>query len=535
MCTLGVETDATPSERAGFAELAATIGVRGISRTTARARPTDLRRHEDHRTGPEGAPVPSREPWLTRMMEPYDFSREATAAVLTLLGPPNRPHDDSRYAQREVADCLRVDEFLTSLQSENHMLLQALIDTYPGENGFTHHEPKATDLFRRAWRNALTWALRPRSWVVDGFGSLELEVARTVQSLRVPHRWSSDSEDPADSEKSRVPLERVDFGQLRALEPEPHVALAQAVATTDSDHPGMAVLGAALRWRDALDITEGRLLGWRPDGTVRVGGLTAPRNASPQVRAFQQRIRAWEETPWCRNRRNWAGHHLVPEARHLTMLPAEDDPLAEDIRLLLLHWQAHRGRRIIESGFGDQSAERLQRAGILWGTWPPPPGCLDDPMEGPDWALTKRVELRLGEGDWLRGKPSRLPDRIYHARLTGKDRIIASEPDGSHRVMRGHATGDPYFSLVYGGSGLETLSRHLVLDVLGPLALCPACWGGSVREWDAPGWCETCRGDGRHRDLHRAQSAVADAVNGREIEWDISRSKLLGAIVSADR
>jgi hypothetical protein len=676
LCTLGVETDATPSERAEFAELAATIGVRGIRRTAARAHPTDLRCREDQRTDPGITPVASREPWLRRVtpMESDGFSCEATSAVLTLLGPPNRPHDDSRDAQRElrafergcellqemvtvpldqlldlswvpaqapldalegwlshrlgpddgddrlgdlipksaqptpyarefeaaaaavtkiatvayernfdhvaqpamavlarataraarknrtafvlyalclgevqdalftgfnaprtVADCLRTDEFLTSLQSENHTLLQALIDTYSGENAFTHHEPRAPDLFRQARRSALTWALRPRSWVVDGFGSLELEVARTAQSLRVPHRQPADSEDRAEPEKNRVPLERVDLGPFRTLELDPHVALAQAVAAPDSDHPGVAVLGAALRWRDALDIAEGRLTGWRQDGTVRVGTLSTPRHASPQARAFQQRIQAWEETPWCRNHRNWAGHHLVSEARHLTVVPVRDDPLAEDLRLLLLHWQAHRGRRIVQAGLGDRPAEQLQKAGILWGSWPPAPGCPDDPMEGSDWALAKRVDHRLDEGNWPRGRPSRLPDRIYHARLTGKDRIIAAEPDGSHRVVRGHATGDPYLSLVYGGSGLEYLARRLVLDVLGPLALCPACWGGSVREGDAPGWCETCRGDGRHADLHRAQSAVAHAVNGREIEWDISRSELLDAIVSADR
>jgi hypothetical protein len=119
--------------------------------------------------------------------------------------------------------------------------------------------------------------------------------------------------------------------------------------------------------------------------------------------------------------------------------------------------------------------------------------------------------------------------------LTGRERIIVTEPDDSHRVLRGHAMGDPYFSLVYGGAGLERLAGHLVLDVLGPLARCPACRGGSPQDWEAPGWCETCRGDRRHPDLHRAQRAVAGVVCGRETEWEITRSELLDAVASADR
>ncbi|MFG2765151.1 hypothetical protein [Streptomyces rubiginosohelvolus] len=445
-----------------------------------------------------------------------------------------------------LADRTRAAELITELQAENRMLLTTLARLVNPE------ELAARDSGHRQgteWRVAVLdmqrWALRPVPHDGEGYGQLVLEIARTAQEVRRPGGRTFlrplRGEELSDAEERLLMREAMAFQGYHAfeLDADLRVALVQAF-WSDGGEPGLEVFRAGVRWGAALEavrrgVTDG------PGGLL--SGLASGRygpglsGVSAEAAAFGDRVAAWAESPWCPTSTSPSAY-CIPGADDLLHIPRAHDDEVTRLPLLVRRFQERRQRRIASSEFAEAPQCELQAAEILWGTYPPPPGCPRDPWREADWAADRVIADRLLQFrvEHARGWISDIhwrTDRTYQARASGVDRIVVAEPDGSIRVLRAVATAREPFSLTYGSAGEEILTRRLAADALGPVGMCPACHGGTTSDWMA-GWCPTCRGMRRHPDFARAQSAVSRAVATAEaeqgIEWDLTRSELLDAI-----
>ncbi|WP_143667163.1 hypothetical protein [Streptomyces sp. ms184] len=445
-----------------------------------------------------------------------------------------------------LADRTRAAELITELQVENRMLLTTLARLVNPE------ELAARDSGHRQgteWRVAVLdmqrWALRPVPHDGEGYGQLVLEIARTAQEVRRPGGRTFlrplRGEELSDAEERLLMREAMAFQGYHAfeLDADLRVALVQAF-WSDGGEPGLEVFRAGVRWGAALEavrrgVTDG------PGGLL--SGLASGRygpglsGVSAEAAAFGDRVAAWAESPWCPTSTSPSAY-CIPGADDLLHIPRAHDDEVTRLPLLVRRFQERRQRRIASSEFAEAPQCELQAAEILWGTYPPPPGCPRDPWREADWAADRVIADRLLQFrvEHARGWISDIhwrTDRTYQARASGVDRIVVAEPDGSMRVLRAVATAREPFSLTYGSAGEEILTRRLAADALGPVGMCPACHGGTTSDWMA-GWCPTCRGMRRHPDFARAQSAVSRAVATAEaeqgIEWDLTRSELLDAI-----
>ncbi|MEV0220764.1 hypothetical protein [Streptomyces sp. NPDC050704] len=445
---------------------------------------------------------------------------------------------------REMAEHARAVDLMTSLQEENRRLLTtALKSPRTGD-----HQDGAE--WSRAMRTVRLWTLRPIFRSSAGYGQLALATARTAQTVRrpsepIPVRRPHGDRRLSDDDFMELWREARAFSHARPhdLDSDLGIALIQALWPSEGTEPGLEVFRAGVRWRAALDAAETGV-----EGEERVRGVLADLagygitgeggegRVSSEARTFGRRIAAWAETPWCRTR-TVSPTSDIPDGDDLVFIPAATHDTATDLSALVRRYRAERRRQIAESEFSDLSDDELQAAGLLWGAWPPPFGCPDDPWDEPDWSSSKTIAYKLDHyrADRTRGRlrpRRRSTDRTYQARLSGAERIVVTEPDGSSRLLRGVDTGYEPFSLMYGGRGEAILTHRLTADALGLLALCPACHGGSAADW-MPGWCRTCQGLRRHPDLGRAEGAVARAVARAAdggIEWDISRGDLLDAV-----
>jgi hypothetical protein len=449
---------------------------------------------------------------------------------------------------RDTAARARAVELFSSLQKENTELLLTLGEL-PRGTGHT-----------AAVHAALRWALRPMTRPANGHGRLALDIARTAQSVRYPGRpvppWYRSRRRTADAtppeelsdEAQLVMLEEemaFSHGRVYDLDEDPRVALIEALWSSDGEDPGAAVFRAGAQWRAALEAAGAGAKGsdhggghlWRLAGRPYAD---ASCSVSPEAVVFVARVAAWAEEPWCpvdAEGSREVGSHVSA----LFFVPRSARVAGADLRALLLEHRAERRERIAVSPFSGASDAALQVAGVLWGSWPPPPGCLTDPWDDPEWsddeavrdALERHRTDRSGSS-WGSWKPTQSrEDRLYQARVTGHERVVVTEPDGSTRLLRGCEIGDRPISVRYGVRG--ELVEALAEDALERLGRCPACQGGSAPDL-MPGWCPTCRGSGRHPDFARAARAVRHAVAavaGDSVEWDISRSALLDAVLRA--
>ncbi|WP_282685035.1 MULTISPECIES: hypothetical protein [unclassified Streptomyces] len=450
-----------------------------------------------------------------------------------------------------LADRTRAAELITELQAENRMLLTTLARLVNPE------ELAARDSGHRqgtAWRVAVLdmqrWALRPVPHDLEGYGQLALEIARTAQEVRRPGGRTFlrplRGEELSDTEERLLLREAMAFRGHHAFELDAdfRVALVQAF-WPDGGEPGLEVFRAGVRWGAAL---EAVCRGVADDPGEVLRGLAGGRRYGPgfsgvsaEAAAFGDRITAWADSPWCPTSIR-PSDYRIPTADDLLHIPRAHDDEVTCLPLLVRRFQERRQRRIASSEFAEAPQRELQAAKILWGTYPPPPGCPRDPWREAEWAADRLVADRLRQfrAEHARGWISdiyRRTDRTYQARRSGMDRIVVAEPDGSMRVLRAAATAREPFSLTYGSAGEEILTRRLAADALGPLGMCPACHGGTASDWMA-GWCPACRGMRRHPDFARAQGAVSRAVATAEaeqgIEWDITRSELLDAISTSE-
>ncbi|MFE6979604.1 hypothetical protein [Streptomyces griseus] len=448
-----------------------------------------------------------------------------------------------------LADRTRAAELITALQAENRLLLTTLARLVnPEDLGAQDSGLRHGAAWREAVLNMQRWALRPVPHDLDGYGQLALEIARTAQEVRHPggHAFPRPlrGEELSDAEKKLLLREAMAFthGHVFEVDVDLRVALVQALWSTGASEPGLEVFRAGVRWRASLEAAR-RGVHDGQGGTLRdlASGRYAPGlgGVSAEAAAFGDRIAAWAESPWCPTWISPSGYH-TPTADDLLHIPRAQDDEARCLALLVSRFQEIRQRRIASSEFAEATQRELQAAEILWGTYPPPPGCPQDPWGELDWAADQVIASRLRQfraeraRGWTGGTHLRA-DRIYQARTSGVDRIVVAEPDGSKRVLRSVSIGRESFSLTYGSAGEEILTRRLAADALGPLGMCPACHGGTASDWMA-GWCPTCQGMRRHPDFPRAQRAVsrvvATAEAERGIEWDITRSELLDAITA---
>ncbi|NUV66428.1 hypothetical protein G6W57_04785 [Streptomyces sp. CAI-121] len=446
-----------------------------------------------------------------------------------------------------LADRTRAAELITELQTENRMLLTTLARLVNPEEltaGDSGHRQGA------AWREAVLdmqrWALRPVPCDLEGYGQLALEIARTAQEVRRPDGWTFlqplRGEELSDAEERLLRREAMAFQDHHPFElnADFRVALVQAF-WSDGGEPGLEVFRASVRWGAALEAVR-RGVADDPGEVLRdlAGGRRygpGGSGVSAEAAAFGDRIAAWAGSPWCLTSTS-PSDYRIPTADDLLHLPRAHDDEVTRLPLLVRRFQESRQRRIVSSEFAEVPQRELQAAEILWGTYPPPPGCPRDPWREAQWAADRLIADRLREfrAEHARGWISdiyRRTDRTYQARRSGVDRIVVAEPDGSIRVLRAVATAREPFLLRYGSAEEEILTRRLAADALGPLGMCPACHGGTTSDWTA-GWCPTCRGMRRHPDFARAQGAVSRAVATAEaeqgIEWDLTRSELLDAI-----
>lgn len=451
---------------------------------------------------------------------------------------------------RTLAEHARAVDLMTSLQGENRRLLTAALNcAAPMDEAPLTGADQDDAVWARAMRTVRIWTLRPIFRSSAGYGQLALATARTAQAVRrpsdpLPVRQLPGAQEMSNDELMRLWREARTLDHRRAydLDSDLRIALIQALWPNEGTEPGLEVFRAGVRWRAALEAAEKGV-----EGNDRVRGIltelaghgiVGEGRVSREAKVFGQRIAAWAEAPWCRTRTVSPTSH-TPDADELVFIPAATDDTAADLSALVRHYRADRQQQIADSEFSKLSDEELQAAGLLWGAWPPPFGCPRDPWDEPDWSSSGAIAYKLDQyrADRTRSRPHpgrEGADRIYRARVSGKERIVVTEPDGSSRLVCGVDTGHEPFSLVYGGSGEAVLARRLTADALGSLVLCPACHGGSAADW-MPGWCRTCRGLRKHPDLGRAEHAVARAVSkaadGR-IEWDISRSELLDAVAA---
>ncbi|WP_405954913.1 hypothetical protein [Streptomyces phaeochromogenes] len=450
---------------------------------------------------------------------------------------------------RDLAEHARAVDLMTSLQEENRRLLTAALNAAPADEAPRTDAHQDDAAWARAMRELRIWALRPIFRSSAGYGQLALATARTAQAVRqpaepIPVRRLRGGHEMSDSDLMKLWREAraFDHGRAYDLDSDLRIGLIQALWPSEGTEPGLEVFRAGVRWRAALEAAE---MGVEDDDRAREmladlagHGTIGGRRVSPEAKAFGQRIAAWAEAPWCRTR-IVSPTSCIPDADDLVFVPVTSDDTATDLGALVRHYRAERQQQLADSEFSKLSDSELRAAGLLWGAWPPPFGCPCDPWDEPSWSSSGAITYKLDEyhAGRTRGWPHpgrEVTDRIYQARTSGKERIVVTEPDGSNRLLCGVDTGHEPFSLVHGGSGEAVLARRLTADALGPLALCPACHGGSATDW-MPGWCRTCRGLRKHPDLGRAEHAVATAVvraaDGK-IEWDISRSDLLDAVAT---
>ncbi|MEU2316032.1 hypothetical protein [Streptomyces albidoflavus] len=440
---------------------------------------------------------------------------------------------------RDLAAHARAADLLSALQEENRRLLLAVAE----ETTRLDFPENLGSAMQNALHEVHRWALRPLYRLVGGHGQLALDIARTAQSVRRPERVPFSrlrrGAEPSDAELHRLSQEARAFSWRRELVRDPAVCLAAALHPEKGNDPGVSVHHAAVRWRTALEAAGKGLQGGdggydlltelAGHGPEKVPGL------SKEASAFGRRIAAWTAAPWC-PAPTGSPHWYVPDADDLLYIPAALGTSASGLREQLRQYRAERRKLIEGSGFADLPYRELCAAGVLWGTWPPPPGTTHDPWEEPDWSSEQTIRHRVEDFRSHReagrlDSGGLIPDRVYHARTSGRHRIVVVEPDGSARLLSGVTLDHDPFSLTYGGTGADMLARLLTLDALGRLARCPVCHGGSAADL-MPGWCPTCRGLRTHPDLPRAQRAIVGAVAQASdgAEWHLSRTELLDAM-----
>ncbi|GAA2661480.1 hypothetical protein [Streptomyces vastus] len=453
---------------------------------------------------------------------------------------------------RDLAAHARAVDLCTSLQGENRQLLaSALAFSTAAEESSGPDSLRRSTSHVRAMEQVVQWALRPLFRSCSGYGQLALAIARTAQSVRCPspsfpvYRSRGTSELP-DTDAMALWREghAFDHGRAYGLDSDLRIALIQAMWPSEGTEAGLEVFRAGVRWRAALEAAGAGVED--SDGSHGVltdlagPGMSFEVRFSRQAAAFGRRVEAWTKAPWCTTGVVTPLSH-IPDGDGLVFIPEATDDAATSLGLLVRRHRATRQQQVSDSEFGELSETEMRAVGLLWGTWPPPEGCPNDPWDEPEWSRPKTISYRLerfrSERERGRYQTDELGiDRIYHARTSGKERIVITEPDGSSRLLCGVDTEREPFSLAYGGTGEAVLARRLTADALGSLALCPACHGGSAPDW-MPGWCRTCRGLRTHPDLGRTEQAVASAVaraaNGR-VEWNISRSDILDAIASME-
>ncbi len=259
-----------------------------------------------------------------------------------------------------------------------------------------------------------------------------------------------------------------------------------------NSHPGLAILSIARAWGDALrDLDHDPP--YRVSRLAHAGSNDWQRQsvdgarAGARVGAYLQAVLAWEAAPWAPTR-VWGGEGNAP-----WHVPAPD-PAPKLTEILSKWWSAGRDR-----------PERM------WGTWPAPPTMADVPWFSPD-------------RDW--------PDRTYLGTLVrGLFDVRVREVDGSVHPLGGIGVDGP---IGWGGGvgGTRNLADVLAREVLAPAAVCPACFGGSLR-WPPtePTHCELCDGHGEHPGLSALTDKFRSVVLGWDPDagWEATRSELLDA------
>ncbi|MVO90750.1 hypothetical protein GPA10_39930 [Streptomyces sp. p1417] len=363
---------------------------------------------------------------------------------------------------RGLAAHARAVDLCTSLQEENHRLLATALAFSKAEG-----ETSGSDALRhgagrdRAMREVLRWALRPLYESCAGYGQLALAIARTAQSVRCPTpsfpmRRSRGTGELSDADAMTLWREAHTFARGRAyeLDSDLPIALIRAMWPSEGTEAGLEVFRAGVRWRAALEAAGAGVEG--NDSSYGMLADLAGRSMSLEVRfsrqaaAFGRRIEAWAEAPWCTTR-IMSPEPRVPGGDELVFIPEATDESATGLGALVRRHRAARQQQQADSEFSELSEAEMGGVGLLWGSWPPPEGCPSDPWGKPEWLRPQDITYRLNRfrSEWERGRyggDEPRADRIYHARTSGAERIVVTEPDGSSRS-------DP----LWGGNGTGTL------------------------------------------------------------------------------